>query len=226
MLEINKEMNKEKIRKEVENLAPWVGGPIWLTDDVFTEERINKDPRIKGKINYKIFWYVDAVERALGGLKGKRLLDIGSNCGYVPLEASLRGAKEVVSVEPHPENHKRCSLVYETRGLLNNGITLIKDDMETIDVNSLGKFDAIFFCGTVYHCTYPWEILKKYSKMTDTILVESKAAQPAAINDKYGEYEFNKFHEEFGNPLHRVWEGDVRVPTRRTLYKMMQDVEA
>lgn len=129
----------------------------------------------------------------------------------------------MVSVEPHPLNYDRCKLVYTCRELLDNGITLLKEDMETIDVNSLGEFDAIFFCGTVYHCTYPWEVLKRYAEMTSLILVESKAALPNEVNDRHKDYEFKKFFEDFGDPLHRVYPGDVRVPTRFTLYKMIYD---
>lgn len=206
-------MNNNEILQEVERLSPWIVR-IHLKDGIYTTDKI-----ISTK---KLFWYIHSVESVLQTFSGKRILDIGSNTGYIALEVALRGA-EVVSVEPHPLNYDRCKLVYSSRGLLNNGITLIKEDMETIDMNSLGRFDAIFFCGTVYHCTYPWEVLKRYAEMTNLILVESKASLPSEVNDTSNGYEFKKFFEDFGNPLHRVFPGDVRVPTRFTLYKMIYD---
>ncbi len=217
-------MKKEELSQRRDELAPWPTS-IYLGQGVWTAPLTNeKDNWWKGnKINMiKTNWYVDTMEWALGGLQDKRVLDIGSNSGYVALEAALRGAK-VVSIEPHPQNYLRCEFVYQARGVLDKNVILTKDDMEAISFDTLGRFDGIFFCGTIYHCSSPWEVLKRYSKMTDVILVESRLALENSVNETKDKYRFKKMFEPANSPLHRVTSGTVRHPTRHTLYQMVKD---
>lgn len=208
-------MKTEELINRVNYLTPWPTS-IYLKDDIWTRPGVNM---------MKTSWYVDAMEEMLITLKDKKILDIGSNTGYVALECALRGAT-VFSIEPHLTNYERCKLVYESRGMISTGqITLSKDDMEKINIDTFGKLDGIMFCGTIYHCSEPWDILKKYSDMSDNILVESRLCMPDQINDTYGSYKFKREFEKaslIGNGvLHRTEDGIIRKPTRETLYKMM-----
>lgn len=75
-------MNNNQILQEVERLSPWIV-KIHLKDGIYTTDKKNTK---------KIFWYIHSVESVLQTLNGKRILDIGSNTGYMALEAALRGA--------------------------------------------------------------------------------------------------------------------------------------
>ena len=208
------QIDKEELLRKRDELTPWLA-PIYLGQGVWTRSPETVNPA-------KVNWYMDTMELFLGGLKGKRVLDIGSNTGYVACEAALRGA-EVVSIEPHPENYLRCKLVYEARGVLDKNLILTKDDMEKIDINTFGKFDGIFFCGTIYHCQEPWVVLSRYYEMTNVILVESRLCPDDEFNKELGEYKFKAIYEKFGSPLHTVNTGTVLHPTRKTLFYMLRD---
>ena len=210
-------MTKEELEKRRDELKPW-HAPIYLGKGVYTANI----PTLGGKPN----WYLDNLEWSMGGISGKRILDIGSNTGYLALECALRGA-DVVSVEPHPKNFERCKFVYEARGV-SDRVTLTKDDMEKIDIDTFGKFDAILFCGTVYHCAYPWEVMYNFGEMADHILVESVIVGGARVNDRVHNmnrkiYDFEKTLEIGGHELGRPWTSEIRRPTRRCLYMMIQD---
>ena len=204
---------RKELQRRVAELAPWPTS-IYLGEGVWTAPGVNM---------IKTNWYVSNIEKELGTLKGKRVLDVGSNTGYVALEAGLRGA-EVVSIEPHQVNNERCKFVYETYCLLDTKIALTKTRMEDLNVEDHGRFDAIFFLGTIYHTEKPWEVLKNMAGMTDVIMVESRLAAHDAINENIGRYSFEKLVESGANhfPLHRVDTGVIRKPTRYTLFEMIR----
>ena len=209
--------SKEELQKRKDELAPW-HAPIYLGHDVWT----NPQP----KAGRKPSWYFDNLEWAMGGIEGKRIMDIGSNTGYMAVECALRGAS-VVSIEAHPKNVERCKFVYEARGV-SDRVELLADDMEKISLETHGKFDAILFCGTVYHCTYPWEVMNNFGKMAEHILVESVIVPSARVNDRVHTpnrkiYEFEKTLEIGGHELGRPWTAEIRRSTRRTLMMMIQD---
>lgn len=206
-------LSASKLQGEVDRLAPWPTS-IYLDKGVWTRHGVNMA---------KTSWYVDQLELLLGGFSGKRLLDIGSNTGYLTLEVALRGAHEVVSIEPHKINHERCHLVYQSRRLLGNKIQLRDDKMEDLTLERDGEFDGIFFCGTIYHLESPWKILNEFGRMTDTILVESRLARADKINNEHDGLEYYEFDEHGGDdrPLLRVDSGLTRHPTRKTLNELL-----
>src|SRR5690606_1371246 len=104
--------------------------------------------------------------------------------------------------------------------------TLLDQKMEDLSLERNGRFDAIFFLGTIYHTEKPWEVLRSLSRMSRLIMVESRLAPNSKINDKVGRYRFHKYIETGDDrfPLHRVDTGIIRQPTRKTLHNMLEDV--
>lgn len=204
----------EKVREKVQELSPWPTS-LYLKDGVLTREGVNM---------IKQSWYVDTMEDALGGLAGKRFLDIGANSGHLALEVALRGAGEVVAIEPHPVNYRRCEFVFSCRGLLGKTITLTKDTMESVSEKTHGRFDGVFFLGTIYHTEKPWDVMKSIGSVTDTIIVESRLAAAHEVNEKYQGLQYYRSVEAGGDQysLHRVETGVIRKPTREALHQLIR----
>lgn len=211
MLDVN---DKEAIEKRREELSPWPTS-LYLKHGLSTRSGVNM---------IKLSWFIDTMEDAIGGLDGKRFLDVGSNSGHLALELALRGAGEVVAIEPHPVNYERCEFVYTCRGLLGNPITLTKDTMESISPETHGKFDGVFFLGTIYHTEKPWEVMKSIGDTTDLIIVEARLAAPADVNEKVGGLQYFKHIEPAADhfSLHRHEAGVIRKPTRKTLHQIIR----
>ncbi len=133
-------------------------------------------------------------------LDGKRVLDVGAWDGYWSFEALKRGAKEVVAVDDFSdflgslENADRKA--WETFDLckeaLGHGDDVCKRyDMSVYDVTEekLGRFDVVFFFGTLYHLRHPLLAMDRLAAICDeAIFIES------AVCDDYSPY-----HGGFGH---------------------------
>lgn len=167
---------------------------------------------LKQKINSDSFWY-HKIELPGGiltpgwaplnasyygipeDMSGLRVLDVGAWDGYWTFEALKRGAREVVAIDDFsdflglPENIDRESwehfdLCREALGY--SEAVCKRYDMSVYDVTEerLGRFDVVFFFGTLYHLRYPLLALDKLSAVCESeIYVES------AILDDYSPYQ-------------------------------------
>ena len=128
-------------------------------------------------------------------MSGLRVLDVGAWDGYWTFEALKRGAREVVAIDDFSdflgnlENKDRCA--WETFDLCRAALGYTDDvckrfDMSVYDVteDKIGRFDVVFFFGTLYHLRHPLLALDKLSAICEReIYVES------AILDDYSPYQ-------------------------------------
>ncbi len=127
-------------------------------------------------------------------LSGLRVLDVGAWDGYWSFTALARGAREVVAIDDFSdflgtlENRDRKA--WETfdlcRELLGHSPERCRrEEMSVYDVGEsrLGRFDTVFFFGTLYHLRHPLLALDRLSAVCDgEIFVES------AILDDFSPY--------------------------------------
>lgn len=141
-------------------------------------------------------------------LTGKRVLDIGAWDGYWTWEALKRGAKEVVAIDDFSDT---CGIPdlqrkrWETFDLCREafGFTA-RDDSDLVryneqgqsvrrietsvyslgtDILDIGRFDVVFFFGTIYHLKYPLLALEKIASVSDgSIYIETSSL------DEYSPY--------------------------------------
>jgi SAM-dependent methyltransferase len=87
-------------------------------------------------------------------IAGKRVLDLGSNNGIMPLMMLRGGATEVVGVELEPVNVGRADLVrriYEWRDIHHYALQMHTGDMRDIVAMDWGRFDVVTaFCSLYY----------------------------------------------------------------------------
>jgi len=146
-------------------------------------------------------------------LTGKRVLDIGAWDGYWTWEALKRGAKEVVAIDdfsdtlgksdqPARTKWNTFDLCREAFGFTqcdvdpkdnqplmywhndkNQWVRRIEMSVYDISEDTLGRFDVVFFFGTIYHLKHLMLALEKISAVCDgEIYIES------AVLDDYSPY--------------------------------------
>jgi len=142
-------------------------------------------------------------------LTGKRVLDVGAWDGYWTFSALKRGAREVVAVDDFSyymghlapsDRHAwgtfdlcRDALGYDHERCQRQEMTVYE-----VTEQRLGRFDVIFFFGTLYHLRHPLLALDKLSAICDgEIYVESQ------ICDDYSPYRGGHGH---GYPAQMVME--------------------
>ncbi len=138
-------------------------------------------------------------------LTGKRVLDIGAWDGYWTFEALKRGAAEVVAIDDFSDDVGRPDLVkrtaWETFDLCaeafgfkegesiylendkNQNLTRYEFSVYDLDVSAFGRFDVVFFFGTIYHLKHPLLALEKISDVCDGSLYVETASL-----DEYSAY--------------------------------------
>lgn len=127
-------------------------------------------------------------------MDGKRVLDVGAWDGYWTFEALRRGAREVVAIDDFSDflgtlkdSDRRT---WDTFDLCRDALGYTSDrcqrhEMSVYDVSveRLGRFDVVFFFGTLYHLRHPLLALDRLAAVCDEELyIES------AILDDYSVY--------------------------------------
>jgi tRNA (mo5U34)-methyltransferase len=127
-------------------------------------------------------------------LTGKRVLDVGAWDGYWTFEALKRGAKQAVAIDDFSDFLGRLKQsdrrAWDTFDLCREAFGYCEDrcqrhEMTVYDISEerLGRFDVVFFFGTIYHLRHPLLALDKLSAVCDSeIFVES------AVLDDYSPY--------------------------------------
>ncbi|MFN3684835.1 MAG: DUF1698 domain-containing protein [Fimbriimonadaceae bacterium] len=111
-------------------------------------------------------------------LTGARVLDVGAWDGYWTFEALKRGAREVVAIDDFSdylgalqETDRRA---WETFDFCRDALGYSEDRCKRIEMSvynvseeALGRFDHVFFFGTLYHLRYPLLALDILSSVCD-----------------------------------------------------------
>lgn len=127
-------------------------------------------------------------------LDGKRVLDVGAWDGYWTFEALRRGATQVVAIDDFSDylgkltsSDRRAWETFDTcREILGySEFQCPRFDMSVYDIREelLGKFDVVFFFGTLYHLRHPLLAIDRLSAVCrEELFVES------AILDDFSPY--------------------------------------
>lgn len=127
-------------------------------------------------------------------LSGRSVLDVGAWDGYWTFEALRRGARRVLAIDDFSdligalaESDRRAWATFDfCREALGHGEDRCqRQKMSVYEVSEgrVGRFDAVFFFGTLYHLRHPLMALDCLSAVCDSeIFVES------AILDDYSPY--------------------------------------
>ena len=113
------------------------------------------DPRIK--------WAI----KALGGVKGKSVLELGPLEGGHTYVLEQAGAASVLAIEASAKAFMKCLVVKEIVGLPRSHFLL--GDFEAYLRGEPARFDAVIASGILYHLRNPVELIVNLARATDQV---------------------------------------------------------
>ncbi len=147
---------------EFERLRPWItrfyidGKPCGGDFDAFHDVRIEQF--------FKHFPNV------------KTILELGSLEGGHTFQ--LANKAMVLGLEGRQQNIEKALYMQTLLGIKNAKFILA--DLETEDLTSYGKFDAVMCCGILYHLPKPWNLLQQISRITDSVFIWTHYVEEAS----------------------------------------------
>lgn len=101
-----------------------------------------------------------------------RILELGSCQGGGTLQlARHAGVREVVAIEGRAHNLDKARLVQRLHGATN--VVFLQGDLESFEFSALGRFDAVYCVGVLYHLPNPWDLLARLAAVTDLIYINT-----------------------------------------------------
>src|SRR5207248_10079272 len=83
----------------------------------------------------------------------------------------------VTAIEGRAANLDKARLVQGLLGVDN--VTFVEADLETAELTELGRFDALFCVGLLYHLRRPWMLLDRFSSLSDRVFLQTHYAETA-----------------------------------------------
>ena len=140
-----------------EALAPWFS-------------RFTIDGEDYGGTNDYEGWRVQLLFESFG--EPSSILELGSFEGAHTLQLARPDFVErVIGLEGRAENVARAELVTELLGRGNIGYH--PADLDRVELEGFGRFDAVFCAGLLYHLTRPWRLIEEVAKVTDRLLLDT-----------------------------------------------------
>lgn len=152
----------------------------------------------------------------------RRILELGSCQGGGTFQLARRpGVEEIVAIEGRDYNIEKARFVQQLLGLGN--VTFIEANLETFDFTSLGRFDAVYCVGLLYHLPRPWELLARLEAISDVIYLNTHFCRANCVSRTLQGYDGANWHEMgFADPLSGLSNWSFW-PTLKSIAQMMMD---
>jgi len=131
----------------------------------------------------------------------KTILELGSfEGGHTAWLARLDATTHVIGLEGRPENIARARFVLELLGVTNAEVR--QANLEELDLTTLGRFDAVFNSGLLYHLPRPWELLERIARVTDSMFLSTHYCTDDSVDATEHGYRGFSYHEHgYEDPL-------------------------
>lgn len=152
----------------------------------------------------------------------RRILELGSLEGAHTFHlAAMPGVERVVGVEGRAKNLGKARFVQRLLGV--RTVEFVRANLESFDLSSLGRFDAVFCCGLLYHLPRPWELLDAIAGVTGNLLLATHVTPEEKANERRRGYA-GAGYREFGmkDPLSGM-SAESYWPTLAALKAMLAD---
>lgn len=178
-------MNHENLANfsaEFEKRKPWITKFHLAGEDYGGNFDAMNDARITQF--FELFPDVESVLE-LGSLEGGHSFALAQN----PL------VKRVTAIEGRESNVEKSKFVKELLG--DEKVEFVQADIEKMNFEQFGKFDAVFCSGLLYHLPRPWELIPKLAKISPNIFIWTQISEEAKAK-KMREGWRGKFYREGG----------------------------
>ena len=147
--------------KEAARLGPW-----WFRFELRRQGFGGSIPRDTEKVATFFEW----LERC--GSSVSTVLELGSHEGSHSLQLAERpGVSRVLGLEGREDNLARARFVQRAYG--SETIEFRHANLEDFDVSELGKFDAVFCAGLLYHLGEPWRLIERLAPITCWLFLDT-----------------------------------------------------
>ncbi len=121
----------------------------------------------------------------------RSIMELGSlEGGHTFNLAGRPGVEAVLGLEGREENVEKARFVQNLLGITN--VEFAVANLETADLSSFGRFDAVFCSGLLYHLPEPWKLIEQTAHVSPNLFVwthyargdAAKSTLPALKNAK------------------------------------------
>jgi SAM-dependent methyltransferase len=154
----------------------------------------------------------------------RRILELGSCQGGGTFQlAQHPGVQEVVAIEGRDYNIEKARFVQPLLGITN--VTFVEANLETFDFASLGRFDAVYCVGLLYHLPEPWKLLARLTEASDVVYLNTHFCRANCVSKTAQGYEGANWRESgFEDPLSGLSTWSFW-PTLKSLAQMLLDTD-
>ncbi len=196
-----KEKAAGDLARQIEALNPWyyeieIGG-IKITPGEGSKQSAEE---LRGRVRYRTKLIVDEVAKRYD-FKGKRLLDIASNCGYWSARYAEHGAVSLLAVEGRADYVEQGRLYWgHNRFVLPGAFEFMRGNVmerETWDrVREKGPFDFTLCCGILYHIPDYEKVLRHIASVTrEAVLIDTRVSEDEKLVEEPGGWCFDAIIE-------------------------------
>jgi SAM-dependent methyltransferase len=148
-------------------------------------------------------WFVEQI----GGIDGKRVLDLGPLEGGNAYMLEQLGARSVLAIEANTRAYLKCLIVKEIVGLTRTRF-VCGDFVSFLRTNG-ERFDACIASGVLYHMTNPVELIALIAKATDKVYLWTQYYDdPGPSNSAFELKITRKSIEEYGGFRHTLYHAE------------------
>jgi 2-polyprenyl-3-methyl-5-hydroxy-6-metoxy-1,4-benzoquinol methylase len=155
----------QEIQARVDAILPWhyefdLGG---VRTPIYRDDFVNRH-RERRRIGF------DPLTQVAGGsLRGKRVLDLGSNAGYWSLAAIEAGADFVLGIDGRQMHIEQADLVFEAKGVDRSRYRFDLGNIFEYDFDQ--GFDVVLCLGLMYHIAKPVELFELFSRVDASLIL-------------------------------------------------------
>ena len=152
------------LKAEFEKCGPWItrfvidGVESGGTFDAFADNRVEQF--------FESFPNVHTILE-LGSLEG----------GHTFALAARQSVEHVVGIEARATNLARARFMQKLLRVEN--VEFVEADLESVDLASFGKFDAVFCSGLLYHLREPWKLMVQIARVAPGVFIWTHYAESA-----------------------------------------------
>jgi SAM-dependent methyltransferase len=159
-------------------------------------------------------YFFDPAVKLLGGLDGKRVLDLGCNAGFWSLAAIEAGADLVVGVDGRQFLIDQANLVFEAKGVDPKRYRFEVANVFDPAFDPGESFDLVLCLGLLYHVNRPVELMRRIADWnTDLAVIDTDiCGLPGAA--------FKVRHETIEHPRHSVDYELILWPSRQAVVEL------